>query len=140
MEDRLIQKAKEIIENVSYISLATTNENGDPWNTPLIAIHNKEYNFYWRSAKDANHSKNIETNEKVFFIIYYTEYSEWDARQAVYVQAKAVELSDESEISNVLPLLDKKSGASFGTTNQYLKDSPRRVYRAIPDKIWINVD
>jgi len=37
-------------------------------------------------------------------------------------------------------LLDKRSGTSFGNAANFLNTSPRRVYKAIPEKFWINVD
>ena len=139
MDEQLIQKAKEIIEKIIYISLATTHNN-IPWNTPLVAAYDDQYNFYWRSAQEAVHSKNIKENDKVFFTLFDTHEQNWKLREAIYIQATAVEINNEEEIKQILPLLDKRSGTSFGTAVNFLNDSPRRVYKAVPEKIWINVD
>ena len=70
MDDQNIKKTKKIIENIIYITLATVDANGNPWNSPVFAAFDEKYNFYWRSAKDAMHSQNIRTNNKVFIAIY----------------------------------------------------------------------
>ena len=139
MSKQLAEKAKELIEKIIYINLATTHNN-IPWNTPLVATYDAEYNFYWRSAKEAIHSINIKENGKVFITIFDTHKQNWKLREAVYIQATARELVNEEEINQILPLLDKRAGTSFGNATNFLNASPRRVYKAIPEKVWINVD
>ncbi len=41
-----------------------------PWNSPVYSAFDKDYNFYWASWKENQHSKNIKENEKVFVVIY----------------------------------------------------------------------
>jgi general stress protein 26 len=140
MDQELIQKAKEIIEKIIYITLATATTDGIPWNTPLISAYDEKYNFYWRSAKDAIHSKNIKANDKVFITIYDTFGQDWNFREAVYIQATVKELSSEAKINEALFLIDKRSGTTFGKADQFMNNFPRRVYKATPEKIWMNVD
>lgn len=140
MNGQLVQKAKEIIEKIIYINLATASNNGEPWNTPIVAAFDREYHFYWRSAKDAIHSRNISANSKVFITIYDPAQKEWNLRKAVYLQATAVELSNEDEINKALLLIDKRSGKSFGEADTFLNKYPRRVYKATAEKVWMNSD
>lgn len=72
MKNNLIQQAKDIIEKIIYITLATVDKAGNPWSTPVFTAYDKQYNFYWRSAKDALHSQNMKANGKAFITIYDT--------------------------------------------------------------------
>ena len=40
----------------------------------------------------------------------------------------------------MLPLIDKRSGKTFGKAENFLNDAPRRVYKAVIKKVWMNVD
>lgn len=140
MDQQLVQRAKKIIEKIIYINLATITKDGNPWNTPLIGAYDSGYTFYWRSAKDAVHSKNIKTNANVFITVYDTSRQDWNSREAVYIQATASELTNGEEINQALKLLDERSGTTFGKADQFLHDYPRRVYKAVPKKVWMNVD
>lgn len=139
MDQELIKKAKEIIEKIIYIILATTTPDGNPWNSPVFTAYDKNYNFYWRSTKDSVHSQNIRNNGKVFITICDTT-TPWGEGKGVYIQAAAIELIDKNEINQALALLDNRSPKSLGNADTFLEDYPRRVYKAIPEKIWINVD
>ena len=56
----------------------------------------------------------------------------------VYIQAKAYELSDEKEIEKALSLLYGRKNETPRKPSEFLRDYPRRVYKAIPEKIWVN--
>jgi len=139
MDKQLVQKAKEIIEKIIYITLATTDADGNPWSTPVFAAFDQYYNFYWRSGIDAIHSQNIIANRKVFISIYDST-SPWGTGEGIFMQAKSEHLLNKNEINQSLLLLEKRAGKSFGSANEFMDNYPRRVYKAIPEKIWINAD
>ena len=50
-------------------------------------------------------------------------------------------LTDENEILNALEVLDKRVGKTKErNAKEFLGEYPRRVYKAIPEKVWINGD
>jgi Pyridoxamine 5'-phosphate oxidase len=53
-----------------YITIATADSNGQPWNTPLYAAYDEHYNFYWASWTESVHSRNIRQNPAVFLVVY----------------------------------------------------------------------
>lgn len=139
MDKQLIKKAKEIISKILYITIATVTEDGKPWNSPVYSAYDEHYNFYWVSWKDNQHSKNIAENEDVFLVIYDSRVPEGTG-EGVYVQAKAHELIDQQEIEKALSLLyaRKNQDPKKRKAEEFLGDYPRRVYKAIPEKVWIN--
>jgi general stress protein 26 len=130
--------AKKIIEEIKYLTVATVDENGQPWSTPLAGFHDSEYNFYWASWSENQHSKNIRSNRKVFITIYDSTPPDGPT-EGVYIIAEAIELADETEINqSALVFKGDKYNPSDG--KYYTGDYPRRIYKAIPKKIWTNSD
>lgn len=139
IDENLSQKAKEIIEKIIYLTLATVNANNKPWSSPVFSAFDDQYNFYWRSGKDAVHSQNIRLNGNVFISIYDST-APWGTGIGVFIQAKATELNKESEINYALSRLDNRCSKKIGNVTTFMNDSPKRIYKAVPEKIWINVD
>ena len=133
----LAQRVRDILNNNLYITMATAS-NGQPWNTPVYAIHDNRYDFYWISWVYAQHSQNIRRNENVFIVVYDTTRAYGTNHQrCVYVQAKAHELNDEAEIAEALKqfhIPNKETSSS----NELCGDSVRRLYKATPQRIWLN--
>lgn len=140
MED-LSKRAKEIISEILYITIATSSKEGQPWNTPVYSAYDGNYNFYWASWKDSQHSKNINENPNVFLVIYNSTVPEGQG-EGVYIKARAEELTDEQEIKRALATLyvRKNQDPEKRSSQEFLGDYPRRVYKAVPEKVWVNSD
>ncbi|HVZ11756.1 MAG TPA: pyridoxamine 5'-phosphate oxidase family protein [Patescibacteria group bacterium] len=142
MNTELARRAREIISNIIYITIATADKNGQPWNSPVYSAFDENYNFYWNSWKESQHSKNISENPHVFLAIYNSTLPEGSgAHIGVYVQAKAEIITYPDEIETARKILqDRKAKPSskLRDKNEFLGDYPRRVYRAVPEKMWLN--
>ena len=139
MED-LVQRAKEIIQKTIYITIATVDDKGQPWNSPVYSAFDEKYNFYWNSWKENQHSKNIAVNPKIFLVIYDSTVPEGTG-EGVYIQAKAQILTNEKEIERARALLEKrktKPSDKLRSSKEFLGNYPRRVYKAVPEKVWMN--
>lgn len=137
MKNKYREKAKEIIEKILYITIATVSKDGMPWNSPVFSAFDNHYTFYWGSAKNAQHSQNITENENVFIVIYNSINS---FGEGVYLQAKAYKVTDRKEIEKAYALLEKRSDWYPWTLNDFLEDSSIGLYKAIPQKIWVRED
>lgn len=134
-----LDRAKEIIDHIIYTTIATVDKHGQPWNTPVYTAFDEEYSFYWISSPEAQHSRNITGNHRVFLNIYDSTVAEGTA-EGVYMQAKASELIDPNEIEHALKLLAGRKNKPPKSADLFLNNSLRRVYKAIPIKTWINTD
>lgn len=139
MEDKFVQRTKDIIFKILYITIATSTKDGKPWNSPVYSAFDEEYNFFWASDQNGQHSKNIRENNNVFIVIYDSTAPEGTG-EGVYIQAKAYELTDEAEITHALKHLDERVGKKPHSPNGFLGGMPRRVYKAVPKKVWVNDD
>ena len=136
-----ITKAKEIISKIIYITIASSSKDGQPWNSPVYSAFDNQYNFYWASWKENQHSKNIAENPNVFIVIYDSTVPQGTG-EGVYIKAKAYELSDEEEIKLALATLytRKNQNPQKRSPKEFRGDYPRRVYKAVPEKFWVNDD
>ncbi len=140
MSEEYIQKAKQILQKILYITIATSTKDGNPWNSPVYSAFDKNYNFYWASDQNGQHSKNIAENPNIFLVIYDSTAPEGTG-EGIYVKAKAYALTDEQEILDALKVLDDRVGkVKQRDAKKFLGEYPRRVYKAIPEKFWINGD
>jgi len=135
----LKKKAISIIENISYITIATVSQDGQPWNSPVYTAFDFSYNFYWASWKKNIHSKNIKINEKIFIVIYDSTVPPGTG-EGVYFVAKAHELTNQKEVSKGAEFLAGRQGKKPHKAQEYLGNYPRRMYKASVEKCWMNDD
>jgi general stress protein 26 len=133
----LSQRAKEIISDILYITIATTTKDGQPWNTPVYSSFDDKYNFFWASWVETQHSKNIGENNNVFLVIYDSTVQEGKG-EGVYIKAKAYELTDSTEIEHATKIHYARKNATPRKVEEFLGNSPRRMYKAVPEKVWMN--
>jgi hypothetical protein len=135
-----IPKAIEIIRNVKYMTIATASEDGQPWNTPVAWFRfNRDYVLYWASWVDNQHSKNIRDNGKAFIVIYDSTPADGKPSAGVYIQAETSELNDKDEVMQAAKVFGNDPyNSSDG--HEYLGAKPRRIYKATPQKMWLNSD
>ena len=133
-------KAKAILDSIKYATIATVSNDGQPWNTPVAVFHfDDDYTFYWASWKDNQHSQNIRANGKAFVVVYDSTPADGKPSAGVYIQTEAFELTDEPEVMQAAQVFkDDLYNPSDG--KEYLADKPRRIYKAVPQKIWMNED
>lgn len=139
MDDKFVERAKRIISKILYITIATVDKDGIPWNSPVYSAFDENYNFFWASDKNGQHSRNIAENENVFIVIYDSTVPEGTG-EGVYIKAKAYKLEDEKEIKHALECLDVRVGKEPHDPKGFIEEMPRRVYKAVPEKFWVNDD
>ncbi|MCL4392359.1 pyridoxamine 5'-phosphate oxidase family protein [Patescibacteria group bacterium] len=131
------KKAKEIIAKIIYITVATVSKDGEPWNSPVYSAFDSDYNFYWVSPTATQHSKNIKENGKAFLVIYDSTAPEGTG-DGVYIKAKASEVRSLKELAHAFKLLYARKDKKARDISYVLKKSPLRVYKAVPEKAWLN--
>jgi general stress protein 26 len=136
MADYHNNRAKEILETIKYATIATVTSDGKPWNSPVASVLDDDLSVYWFSDKEGQHSKNVRANGAVFIVVYDSTVP-WGKGEGVYIQAKAYELNDPEEVKAVRKVM---SGSDADNWQQFLGEGVRRVYKAVPQKVWMNDD
>lgn len=128
-------KAKKIINDITYVTLATVNDDGTPWNTPVYFATDGRHNFYWSSHPQSRHSQNILRDGKVFAVIYDSTSQDGEG---VYLQCEASVVDDESEVARALELLGSRRGKPFKDISKFMSPGPQRIFKAVPLQTWMN--
>jgi uncharacterized protein YhbP (UPF0306 family) len=127
-------KAKQILAENQYMTVATSTTDGKPWISPVFFAYDDEYNLFWVSNKDALHSRLIRENERVAIVIFNSTAHEGKA-DGVYFEAVASELSDWEEIRHAMEILDKRVKVDeyrIVDQSQVTGQATWRIYRAKP--------
>jgi len=133
------QSAAAIIKKIEYMTIASVTPDGRPWNSPVFCAYDDNLNFYWKSWVDNQHSKNIMATGRVFIVIYDSTAPEGTG-EGVYIEARAEALEIEPDVKKGSDLTYHRSHKTPKEYRQYMGDSIRKVFRATPEKIWINGD
>ena len=133
------ERAREIISKILYLTIATVGKDGKPWNTPVYSAFDDQYNFYWASWTENQHSQNIAHCPDVFLAIYDSTVPEGTG-EGVYIQAQAFELSDPTEIQHAMNCLYRRKNKHPRQVSEFQGAYPRRIYKAAPAKCWMNTE
>lgn len=132
-----IGNANRILSNVKYVAIATVSSSGEPWCTPVHATCDDEFNIYWSSTHDAIHSQNIRANSRAFLTIFDSTQPENENPRGFYLRCTAKELNDPVRVDAARKVTCAKAGGK-PNVDLYLGESPRRVYVATPEELWVN--
>jgi len=135
----LNKRAKEIIEEIMYVTIASVTEDGMPWNSPVFSAYDESYNFYWGTHKDSQKAKNIRSNPNVFLVIYNSKVPAGTG-EGVYIKATAKEITEPDEVRRIFDLLKTRHATSFWDFEAVSEDGPIRLYKATPQQAWMNDD
>ncbi len=129
--------ARVLIDATLCVTIGTADADGTPWVSPVYSATADYVEFYWVSAEDAEHSRNIARRPQVSMVIFDSQVPTYHGR-AVYLCATAIELAGRD--------LDRGSGiypgpAPRGATSVDMADasapSRYRLYRAIATEAFL---
>ena len=116
-----VKRAREIIANIDYITIASVTEDGMPWNSPVFSGYDEAYNFYFGTHIDSQKAKNIKANPNVFLVIYDSTVPPGTG-EGVYVKGHAHQVND----------------TDFWDFAAVQGDGPIRLYKVAPEQVWMN--
>lgn len=133
-----LNRAKELIHTSRHISLATTNADGSPHNSPVKFLYDEKLeNIYWDSNIEALHSQNILRSGQIFAVLF-------DRMEVggVYIKCtdghplSGKELEVGLEITNSSR---EKEGKEKITLDYYSEGSVQKMWSAKIANLWINM-
>ncbi|HEU5477054.1 MAG TPA: pyridoxamine 5'-phosphate oxidase family protein [Gaiellaceae bacterium] len=98
---------RSIVDKNPYMTLATADEEGTPWATPVWYATADYREFVWVSDPDARHSRNLAQRPELGIVIFDSQQRPATG-EAVYLSALA-ELVPEGEIDRCLGLFSTVS-------------------------------
>ena len=137
---KLPVRVQALLARIPYVTLATVSPDGQPWNSPVVGRFDDALNLYWVSSRAAQHSRNIAEEPRIFVVVYDSQAPEGTG-EGLYLQMRARALDTTSAIKAAKQIYD----TSFFTHPmedhvQFLGECPQRIYKALPEKLWRNID
>jgi len=133
-----INRAKELIYTSKHISLATTNADGSPHNSPVRFFYDEKLeNIYWVSNIEASHSQNIVRTGQIFGVVF-------DRIEigGVYIKCEGGHILDGKELEVGLEITNSariKEGHQETSLDYYSTGSVQKMWSAKISNLWINM-
>jgi hypothetical protein len=131
MESDPAAAARRIIDAGQYMVLATADEGGRPWASPVWFATSGYTEFFWVSSPAATHSRNIALRPAVGIVIFDSQ-APIGAGQGVYMTAEASAVTGP-DIDRGIGVFSRRSvaqGGSAWTPDDVRGDAPIRLYLA----------
>jgi nitroimidazol reductase NimA-like FMN-containing flavoprotein (pyridoxamine 5'-phosphate oxidase superfamily) len=117
-----------------YMVLATADEQGLPWATPVWFATEDHRDFYWVSDPNARHSRNIAARPEIAIAIFDSSVTPGDAA-AVYMRARAEQVAP-ADIMGVYARESERQGLAVWTEASVTEPAKHRLYRATATEHW----
>jgi hypothetical protein len=130
--------ARAIIDANSYMTLGTADPSGLPWVAPVWFAAAGYREFFWVSAPESTHSRNIAERAQVAIVIFDSTVPIYSG-QAVYMSALAHELPG-ADIPRAIDIFSRRSeaqGASRWTADDVRPPARHRLYRATASEHFV---
>jgi pyridoxamine 5'-phosphate oxidase-like protein len=118
--------ARAVIEANSYLTIATADDAGEPWPSPVWYAHRGYREFFWVSSPDSRHSRNLADRPQAGVVILDSQVPAGSA-QAVYLTVTAAAVTPD-ELPGGIEVFSARSQARAGQA----VDGRRRVRTRLP--------
>jgi uncharacterized protein YhbP (UPF0306 family) len=129
---------QRIADAIMYMTLATADDEGRPWASPVWYAQATSAEFLWVSDPDARHSRNIAVRPEVGIVIFDSTVPVGGA-EAAYMEAVAEELSGP-ELERAIVIYSRRSkevGAREWTLADVSPPARLRLYRAAASAAFV---
>lgn len=129
---------RAIIEANRYLVLATADEVGRPWSSPVYFAHRDFTEFFWISRPDTQHSHNIAVRPEVGISVFDSQVA-IGTGQGAYMSGTAAQVEDGATDPG-MEVFSQRSvghGGHVWTSEDVRGDSGMRLYRAVVDAHWV---
>lgn len=120
--------ARSIIDSNRYMTLATADEHGSPWASPVWYAPVGYREFLWVSSPEARHSRNLAARDELAIVIFDSHQAGgWNA---LYLTAVAEALTDVDGAILNFSRHGEAQGLRAWTRDDVLPPAHHRLYRA----------
>jgi nitroimidazol reductase NimA-like FMN-containing flavoprotein (pyridoxamine 5'-phosphate oxidase superfamily) len=129
--------AREILTSTLYLTLATSDEDGRPWASPVYYASDDHADFYWVSDPEARHSRNLAVRPRASAVVFDSR-APIGTGQPVYMALVAEQVSG-AEIERGIAIFSRVSVSHGGhewSTGDVTAPARLRLYRATATEWW----
>lgn len=127
-QDALAAIARSIIESNRFMTLATADEHGTPWASPVWYAPEADHELFWVSKPGARHSQNLAVRPQLAIVIFDShEAGGWNA---LYMTAVAGQVADVDRGMEIFNRRGEAQGFRAWARDEVLPPARHRLYRA----------
>lgn len=122
---------RAIVDKNPYMTLATADEEGTPWATPVWYATADYREYIWVSSPQARHSRNLARRPELGIVIFDSQQRPYTG-EGVYLSALAEQVP-EAEIDRCLDIfsaVSRRQGLPVWTRADVRSPARLRLYRA----------
>ena len=127
---------EEIIDAARYMVLATADEDGVPWASPVWFAHDGYTRFLWVSRADTRHSLNLAVRPQLSIVIFDSS-APVGTGEGVYMDAVGEQLRNAESAIEIYSRRSVAHGAGEWTVADVGPPADLRLYRATATEQWI---
>ncbi|MCY1140139.1 pyridoxamine 5'-phosphate oxidase family protein [Actinoplanes sp. Pm04-4] len=129
--------ARELLDGNRFLTLATVSSGGQPWASPVYFSWAGEWEFFWVSAVDSEHSLNLAARPAVAITVFDSTVPPYHGR-AVYAvgEGREVPADELDELLVHYPGPADRGGSPF-QREKLVGDSSWRLYQAAASELWV---
>jgi pyridoxine/pyridoxamine 5'-phosphate oxidase len=136
--NHLAEAARKIADSSLYMVVATADDSGQPWASPVYFAHSGYRQFFWVSEPDATHSENLRERREVGIVIFDSSVKLGEG-QGLYVAGVGRELPAH-ETAEGIEIFSKRSvsqGGSEWTVEDVSPPAKHRLYQATAEAAYV---
>ena len=136
--DQHVKRGKAIVDKALYMTIATADNTGQPWPSPVYFAHRGYRDFFWVSRPEATHSRNLRERREVGIVIFDSR-SKIGQGRGVYVLGVARELPAH-EVDEGIEVFSARSlehGAEAWTPEDVREPADHRLYQATAEATYV---
>jgi hypothetical protein len=127
---------QQIIDAARYMVLATADEDGVPWASPVWFAPDGYTSFLWVSREDTRHSRNLAVRPRLSIVIFDSS-APIDTGEGVYMDALAQQVDEPGPAIEVFSRRSVEQGGGEWTVADVSPPAGLRLYRATATERWI---
>jgi nitroimidazol reductase NimA-like FMN-containing flavoprotein (pyridoxamine 5'-phosphate oxidase superfamily) len=127
--------ARSIIDSNRFMTLATADDGGVPWASPVWYAPAEYREFFWASSPEATHSRNLSARPQLAIVIFDShEAGGWNA---LYMSAVGEELADVDEGIEIYSRRSEAQELPGWAREDVLPPARHRLYRATASEQFV---
>jgi uncharacterized protein YhbP (UPF0306 family) len=127
---------REIIDAARYMVLATADEDGAPWASPVWFAPDGYTRFLWVSREDTRHSRNLAVRPQLSIVIFDSRAPVGEG-EGVYMDAVAEQITEPEQAIEVYSRRSVAQGAPAWTVADVSPPAELRLYAATATEQWL---
>lgn len=145
MVENLNELARNIIVENQYCILATSDELGNPWISPVAYVFDQQWNLYFVSMPSSKHGQNIKKNGKVAVSIFDSTQN-WGDGVGLQIES-TIEIVKGVDVLKIAKLYASREYPYGGikmeqamdfVKSMVLEGKQYKIYKIMPKTVWMN--